>query len=120
MAIHTNTKANTITTDEVVASLIAQTDKHQLASKRNKTMTSSKLRDSVAEKIAANTLILELHIRGPMFKKGVSSKRILDRGNGNGNGSDVAGEEAGNENGAINPDRIHISKDLIDQKQLKA
>ncbi len=81
-------------------------------------MTSSKLRDSVAEKIAANTLILELHIRGPMFKKGVSSKRILDRGNGN--GSDVAGEEAGNGNGAINPDRIHISKDLIDQKQLKA
>lgn len=75
----------------------------------------SRIKESIAETIAANTLILELHVRGPMFKKGVSSKRILDRGNGNG-----VAEEAENENGKINPDHIHISKDLIDQKQLKA
>src|SRR4051812_14488114 len=81
------------------------------ALKGTKTMT-SRTKERPADVIAANTLILELHVRGPMFKKGVSSKRILDRGNGQ--------EEAENENGKINPDHIHISKDLIDQKQLKA
>lgn len=77
---------------------------------------------SVADVIAANTVILELHVRGPVFKKGVSSKRILDRGNnGNGNGQGLAVEdEISNENSKINPDHIHISKDLIDQRQLKA
>lgn len=62
------------------------------------------------ELVAANTLILELHIRGPMFSGRVDSKRILQRGS----------DSADNTNGEINPDRIHISKDLVDQSELKA
>lgn len=59
---------------------------------------------SVAEDIAKNTCVLEIHVRQPGFKKKIRSTEFLDR----------SGNEA-----HVDPDALHVSQEIIDRRELK-
>lgn len=59
---------------------------------------------SAGKKVAENSCVLEIHVRQPGFKKKMRSDDFLDR--------------SGN-NGHLDPDVLHVSKELIDRRELR-
>lgn len=65
------------------------------------------------ERIASQTAIFTLHIRGPLFRRQISSKEFLKPTATNGDAELDASEQS------ADPALIHVSKDLIDRKELR-